>query len=184
MGRPGAIAAYFGPCAARTVDAARVLLEWFPSRHGHENAFWDLFPGHAGSRSRARIRIRAGPATGAHGDARPPRGGAGDPPGSIGVRHRRLRVRIKAECPKTLPLEAEGPRDPARRPPHADRGHSKRDSRSFSDGGRHLDPDRAFSRALLLEEEGADLIDIGAESTRPGSTRIGEDEELRRLVPV
>jgi len=55
---------------------------------------------------------------------------------------------------------------------------------SFADGGRHLDPDRAYSRALLLEEEGADLIDIGAESTRPGSARVTEDEELRRLVPV
>src|SRR5580692_6288135 len=55
---------------------------------------------------------------------------------------------------------------------------------SFSDGGKYLDPDRAFARAIELEEEGADIIDIGAESTRPGSTRISEAEELRRLVPV
>ena len=55
---------------------------------------------------------------------------------------------------------------------------------SFSDGGRYLDPDRAFARAVELEEQGADIIDIGAESTRPGSTRISEAEELRRLVPV
>lgn len=55
---------------------------------------------------------------------------------------------------------------------------------SFSDGGRYLDPDRAFARALELEEEGAGVIDIGAESTRPGSQRISEEEELRRLVPV
>jgi dihydropteroate synthase len=55
---------------------------------------------------------------------------------------------------------------------------------SFSDGGRYNDPDRAFARAIELEEEGADLIDIGAESTRPGSARISEAEELRRLVPV
>ena len=55
---------------------------------------------------------------------------------------------------------------------------------SFSDGGLYSDPDRAFSRALELEEEGADIIDIGAESTRPGSQRISEAEELRRLVPV
>jgi dihydropteroate synthase len=55
---------------------------------------------------------------------------------------------------------------------------------SFSDGGKYADPDRAFARAIELEEEGADLIDIGAESTRPGSTRISEAEELRRLVPV
>jgi dihydropteroate synthase len=55
---------------------------------------------------------------------------------------------------------------------------------SFSDGGKYQDPDRAFARAVELEEEGADIIDIGAESTRPGSTRISEAEELRRLVPV
>jgi dihydropteroate synthase len=55
---------------------------------------------------------------------------------------------------------------------------------SFSDGGKYEDPDRAFARAIELEEQGADIIDIGAESTRPGSTRISEAEELRRLVPV
>jgi len=55
---------------------------------------------------------------------------------------------------------------------------------SFSDGGLYLDPDRAFARAIELEEQGADIIDIGAESTRPGSQRISEEEELRRLVPV
>jgi len=55
---------------------------------------------------------------------------------------------------------------------------------SFSDGGTYLDPDRAFARAVELEEQGADIIDIGAESTRPGSTRVAEAEELRRLVPV
>ncbi len=55
---------------------------------------------------------------------------------------------------------------------------------SFSDGGRFLDPDRAFARALEMEEQGADIIDIGAESTRPGSARISEAEEKRRLVPV
>jgi dihydropteroate synthase len=55
---------------------------------------------------------------------------------------------------------------------------------SFSDGGKYSDPDRAFARALELEEEGADILDIGAESTRPGSARISAAEELRRLVPV
>ncbi|HSR08720.1 MAG TPA: dihydropteroate synthase [Bryobacteraceae bacterium] len=55
---------------------------------------------------------------------------------------------------------------------------------SFSDGGKYADPDRAFARAVELEEEGADIIDIGAESTRPGSVRVSEAEELRRLVPV
>ncbi len=55
---------------------------------------------------------------------------------------------------------------------------------SFSDGGRYLDPDRAFARALELEEQGADILDIGAESTRPGAAKITEEEELRRLIPV
>ena len=55
---------------------------------------------------------------------------------------------------------------------------------SFSDGGRYMDPDRAFARALELEDQGADVIDIGAESTRPGSERVSEAEELRRLIPI
>jgi dihydropteroate synthase len=55
---------------------------------------------------------------------------------------------------------------------------------SFSDGGKYSDPDRAFARALELEEQGADVIDIGAESTRPGSSPICAAEELRRLIPV
>lgn len=55
---------------------------------------------------------------------------------------------------------------------------------SFSDGGRYTDPDRAFARAVELEEQGADILDIGAESTKPGSARITAAEELRRLVPV
>src|SRR5215472_3294961 len=55
---------------------------------------------------------------------------------------------------------------------------------SFSDGGKYQDPDRAFARAIEMEEQGADIIDIGAESTRPGAERVSEGEELRRLVPV
>ncbi len=55
---------------------------------------------------------------------------------------------------------------------------------SFTDGGRYEDPDRAYARALELEEMGADILDIGAESTKPGSTRISAAEELRRLIPV
>ncbi len=55
---------------------------------------------------------------------------------------------------------------------------------SFSDLGRYSEPDQAYARALKIEEEGADVLDIGAESTRPGSSRITEMEELRRLVPV
>src|ERR1051325_8820478 len=55
---------------------------------------------------------------------------------------------------------------------------------SFHDGGRYQEPDRAYVHALELEEKGAGIIDIGAESTRPGSTRISAATELNRLVPV
>jgi dihydropteroate synthase len=55
---------------------------------------------------------------------------------------------------------------------------------SFSDGGKYSDPDRAFARAVELEEQGVDILDIGAESTRPGSARISAAEELRRLIPI
>ena len=55
---------------------------------------------------------------------------------------------------------------------------------SFSDGGRFSDPDKAYARAMEMEEQGADIIDIGAESTRPDSPRISADEEWRRLLPV
>lgn len=55
---------------------------------------------------------------------------------------------------------------------------------SFFDGGRFLDPQAAVAHALRLVEEGADLLDIGAESTRPGATSVDEAEESRRLIPV
>lgn len=55
---------------------------------------------------------------------------------------------------------------------------------SFSDGGKYSEPDRAFARALEIEEQGADILDIGAESTRPGSAPISAAEETRRLIPV
>ncbi len=55
---------------------------------------------------------------------------------------------------------------------------------SFSDGGRYLDPDAAVKHALEMVGEGADLIDIGAESSRPGAEPVSEAEELRRLIPV
>jgi dihydropteroate synthase len=57
-------------------------------------------------------------------------------------------------------------------------------SDSFSDGGRWLDPDQAIAHGIDLMSEGADLIDIGAESTRPGAARVPADEELARLLPV
>ncbi len=55
---------------------------------------------------------------------------------------------------------------------------------SFSDGGVFLDAQRAVERAWRIAEEGADILDIGGESTRPGSSGISTEEELRRVVPV
>ena len=55
---------------------------------------------------------------------------------------------------------------------------------SFSDGGKYLSTSRAIDRAFEMVDDGADIIDIGGESTRPGSTFISKDEELQRIVPV
>ncbi|MBP7636752.1 MAG: dihydropteroate synthase [Kiritimatiellae bacterium] len=55
---------------------------------------------------------------------------------------------------------------------------------SFADGGKWFDEDYAVAHALELAEEGADLLDIGGESTRPGASPVGEDEECRRVLPV
>ena len=55
---------------------------------------------------------------------------------------------------------------------------------SFSDGGKYESTEKAVEHALQLVAEGADLLDIGGESTRPGSTPVSLDEELQRVVPV
>ena len=55
---------------------------------------------------------------------------------------------------------------------------------SFSDGLDFIDPEMAVTHALKMVEEGADIIDVGGESTRPGSTRVAAKEQIRRLVDV
>lgn len=55
---------------------------------------------------------------------------------------------------------------------------------SFSDGGRYATHEAAIARGRVLREDGADLLDIGGESTRPGAERVAPDEELRRIRPV
>ena len=55
---------------------------------------------------------------------------------------------------------------------------------SFSDGGRYLDADAAVARGLAMVAEGADIVDVGGESTRPGAAPVTEDEELHRVLPV
>jgi dihydropteroate synthase len=55
---------------------------------------------------------------------------------------------------------------------------------SFSDGGRYADPEAAIARGLEMFEQGADIVDVGGESTRPGTARVEAGEECRRVVPV
>src|SRR3989454_10792348 len=55
---------------------------------------------------------------------------------------------------------------------------------SFSDGGRYLDADQALRHGIEMVEHGADLLDVGGESTRPGSDPVSADEEWRRGGPV
>lgn len=55
---------------------------------------------------------------------------------------------------------------------------------SFSDGGRYIDPSAAIAHGMRLARDGADIVDVGGESTRPGAPRITADEELKRVVPV
>jgi len=55
---------------------------------------------------------------------------------------------------------------------------------SFSDGGRFLDPEAAIAHGLELAEAGAEILDVGGESTRPGAEPVGVEEELGRVVPV
>jgi dihydropteroate synthase len=55
---------------------------------------------------------------------------------------------------------------------------------SFSDGGCYLDPARALEHALRMREDGADLIDVGGESTRPGASPVPEEDEIARVMPI
>ncbi len=55
---------------------------------------------------------------------------------------------------------------------------------SFSDGGRYMNPEKALDKAREMVEEGADVIDVGGESTRPGAEPVDPDEEMRRVIPV
>lgn len=55
---------------------------------------------------------------------------------------------------------------------------------SFSDGGRYMEVPRAMDRIYMLTKAGAEIIDVGGESTRPGSEAVSEDEELRRVLPI
>lgn len=55
---------------------------------------------------------------------------------------------------------------------------------SFSDGGEHFDADAAIEYGLAMLDAGADIIDVGGESTRPGFTPVNPDEEARRVLPV
>jgi len=91
---------------------------------------------------------------------------------------RRVRgISAKCEDPSVVPIEERFPRPSVM-------GVLNVTPDSFSDGGVHLDPDVAAAAARLMVEEGAAVVDVGGESTRPGSAGVSEDEELRRVVPV
>ena len=55
---------------------------------------------------------------------------------------------------------------------------------SFSDGGRYVDVDTAVKHGLQMVADGAEILDVGGESTRPGHTPVAAEEEMRRVVPV
>jgi len=55
---------------------------------------------------------------------------------------------------------------------------------SFSDAGQYFDPGKAIAHGKEMEQQGADIIDVGGESTRPGNERVSEEEETRRVIPV
>ena len=55
---------------------------------------------------------------------------------------------------------------------------------SFSDGGKYLNVDASLERALKMIEQGANIIDVGGESTRPGASNVSVSEELERVIPV
>ncbi|WP_369813572.1 dihydropteroate synthase [Frigoribacterium sp. RIT-PI-h] len=75
-------------------------------------------------------------------------------------------------------------RSAARRPGPAVMGVLNVAPDSFSDGGRHLDVDAALAHARVLVAQGADVVDVGGESPRPGAARVGPAAELRRVLPV
>jgi len=67
---------------------------------------------------------------------------------------------------------------------HSRYGRAECDPRFISDGGKFLDVDRAVAHARKMAQAGADIIDVGGESTRPGAVPVTADEELRRVLPV
>jgi dihydropteroate synthase len=93
--------------------------------------------------------------------------------------NRQLRGCVEAPCNHALviPIEERFPRPSVM-------GVVNVTPDSFSDGGVHFDPDVAVAAARRMHDEGAAIVDVGGESTRPGSDGVSADEELRRVVPV
>jgi dihydropteroate synthase len=83
----------------------------------------------------------------------------------------------KCEDPRVIPIEERFPRPSVM-------GVVNVTPDSFSDGGVHFDPDVAAESARRMIDEGAAIVDLGGESTRPGSEGVSADEELRRVLPV
>jgi dihydropteroate synthase len=87
------------------------------------------------------------------------------------------RMRAPREYPGVIPFEDRFPRPSVM-------GVVNVTPDSFSDGGVHLDPERAAAAVRRMVDEGAAIVDVGGESTRPGSAGVSVDEELGRVVPV
>ena len=162
-----AVRAYLHPLGVIVGDAARRGIEggWALPLGGDEAAFTGCEVWQRGPQGTRRDVVAAGQLPRWLDDRSPE------------VRHQaaRLRDRLAAPCswPEMLPR---------RRPLLMGVVNVTPDS--FSDGGRFLEPAAAIAQALRLHAEGADIVDVGGESTRPGAGAISDDEEIRRVVPV
>ena len=180
LGRPGALAVLWAvrrqQCGSCAPPVARIPLRTFAA-----GDFLGPVARERGSRQTGSgVRLRAGSPAHAHGPGPPV---CAAPRRSPCICDRRIRIRLTNDMRK-LSFWKLRTREIRLGERTVILGVLNVTPDSFSDGGKYQDPDRALARAIEMEEEGADVIDIGAESTRPGSSRISAAEELRRLVPV
>ncbi|MFO1073946.1 MAG: dihydropteroate synthase [Geminicoccaceae bacterium] len=103
-------------------------------------------------------------------------------PGALPARRWLPAAALMADDPALVPLQAARPRPFDGRPRLM--GILNVTPDSFSDGGAHADPAAAVAHGLRLAAEGADIVDVGGESTRPGAGEVPAEEELRRVLPV
>jgi len=162
-----AVRVYLHPLGMIVGDAARrgIAGGWALPLGGNEAAFTGCEIWRRGPQGTRRDVLAAGTLA----------GWLGDQSAVVRDQTARWRDRLAAPCswPETLPR---------RRPLLMGVVNVTPDS--FSDGGRFLEPDAAIAQGLRLHAEGADIVDVGGESTRPGAGAISDDEEIGRVVPV